>query len=887
MKRFRLVIFLLVSSSATRADIDNLKLPDTKEINQTIRELRSRGSKSVGPSLNEQLDDARNAYWKQYSKGTVDEFVEARFSILLTKKDMLLMAGTFADEAARNGAKVFGGRPRNDLPPLEDLMWWVLKKAIDHGVRPLAAGEFSKWREAVGRRRDKIQPKVNFFTAVPTAFLALEASIEAGDPEWRDYFNARNRAEKLAALDRLPFDSSRDYLLTRVELESNDKQLAKQWSEQIEQIAGKQRMNRVADSLRKAGKDRDGNFDQSAFVDGDGDRLMLTTMDRADRSVGNSDARLYALWQIRRQQHVSWAESQGIYQKYWVEPFGEQKVLEAAEKVRTARKTIGRAHKEVLLNPIADTIWPEDAMIALMPQDPYRDKPLGSLDSTDPQKFLYALLKQNTPVKHWVDIDDAYKKLAAEWGRKALHEVATKVASAKKNSRGELVNPAELGVTASKPWDAFQQLLNRKLSQPDHYYAHLLKEAGWTWTKGHESTFDIVHALERYKELTRIFGQQEVDAVIVRVRSAVEKNADVSKLEGNVSGFKTPLSAIHDILVTAASPEQFVKYLSPGGGMASIWSKRYGLDLFPIASQKLQTAPKLWEPIHDFYGYREALLVDRQRLGLPPEPSRKSERDPRSLIAVMEDLLHQQKTIKDAIPFEVGEAFEFGSRRPFRVKVIRVFEADDGMNYLVDYGHVAVWVDHKWLLNGKRVGSFKVDPVKARKLEAHATESLKKNRWREGAVVRVRVDGKPAEGTLLFFEPRSSPPKWAVKYERDDGTKGVRLFAEVSDPPNLVTRRLPSGESRDGVAPDTFPIGSHVRLEFRGKLLPGKIVAYNARLGWRVAVWAHGSRASTWVHPLEVSAYKLTLVDEDSAPAAHESADQPNGDDSIKPSVRR
>lgn len=370
-----------------------------------------------GPDFNRKITEARDDYWQAYGGGHIPEDIENKFATLLAEKDVSMMLMVLSDEATSDVIGQFQvGDPKTE--ELVHRLWTRMSESVDGGVRPGARDAFIEWKTVVKRRMDA-DPGLNPFTISVIAMKALGASLEARDPQVRAYVEARNRAEMKAVLDELPFDSDRDYLLTRLYLDANDPEHVAQWHEQLEQLVGTQVMGEIAGATRKLPKDGNGNIDGPDFVDVNGKELRLSAKGRIERLVGNSSPELYMLWQIRLSREVSWPEAQQIYQAYWIEPFGEQKVLEAAERVRNAEKTVSPLRREVLLDPIAGTSSPERALAKLMPYPPYRDLPSDSPDSIDSQQA------GNGNVAYFDSLAEAAWQLTPEMIREYEHDFAT------------------------------------------------------------------------------------------------------------------------------------------------------------------------------------------------------------------------------------------------------------------------------------------------------------------------------------------------------------------------------------------------------------------------------------------------------------------------------
>lgn len=736
-------------------------------VRQRTDDLAAKFAAQRGPSFNQQMEAARTAFWDAYASGEDTTEAEAEYAKLLATKDIILMVMAFADEASRVARKQLVPDRQEAGDTLADLARRAVMLETDGGIRPDAVSEFRAWYEAIDRRRTKAPAVVDAITAVPTAADAMAESIKAGDPEVAAYVAARNRAEKKAALHKLPFASDREYLLELLRLTwGPDKDVAA-WHAQREALAGKDMMQDLAALLRSAPKDRNGNLSTPAFVDDQGKALILTLEERIDRFIGNGSAQLYAIWQIRLNMEVDWATARELYQTYWVGQFGEAVVLEAAEKVRSARKRVGPL-RELLVDKIADDSGPQYALIKLMPHNPYRDWPLGSLESTEPEKFLLALVKENdSGVQYWSDVPGRLAEMKAEWGEENLLRQAQQLIAATKDSQGNLTSPAELGIAASKPWDAFHELLKKaQAHEPDLFFGRLLQAEGWTWGPD----FHMSSAGREYQRLADAFGRTRVDEVIKQVREAEAAGKDLATLPDAVSGFKTPVAVIYDILWATAPPEACLKELDPTeNGIRTIWTQKYGREMVHDAVRLLQKSRKLWELVQQIdNGRRGMLLVDRASAGLPPKEPKRGPRirqiqnEPRLMRQCLPEIFAQLQAQKDAIPLEVGQALQLkNSRRPHYVKIVRRFDGDDGHWYLLDHGNTHGWTPHAHLRRDWQ-------PVESSNLpfnRPRAGGPEVPNDWPEGTEVMVTVDGQTRKGKVLFFEGRSNPPKWAVEYE--------------------------------------------------------------------------------------------------------------------------
>lgn len=888
------LLIALISLSVpapVRGQVDDFTVGQFNDaINQSREFFRQNGASAAamrqrGPSFNQKINKARAEYWKQVATGQKDDDVTRRFADLLAEKDIMLMVMSFFDEAARKGLEAYDGtrdvmHTRLDHTDVLDGMWSLTLRAFDHGIRPLATHKFIRWRQAVLRRRDQHQPETNALAKllmdVPTAQAALSASIMAKDPEFEAYLKARGRAEMLAALDELSFPTAGAYLLKRLELEIGDRPAALQWYQDLEAMVGARRMEQLARQLREAEKDHDGYVAKPVLVDAEHDReLWLTTTQHIERAAALGDAKLYALWLIHRQQEVNWTEAQQIYQDWWVKPFGEQRVLEAAEKVRSAPKTVSPRRTEVLVQDIAGRRDPEYALAYLMPYFPYRDKPLGSLTSTDPQQYLYALVKHGQGIEHWIDVYEKYEAFAERWGEQTLTDAAQKLIEAKKDARGRLAAPAEVGVQSADPWEALEQLLARALENPEGYFFSLTS-AEWRWGGTDNNQYNRRRAEKEYEHLVHSFGQQAVAQVIARVRAAAGQPGGLAKLKGNISGSDKPLPVIYETLWSTASPEVYLGYLSRLGSFEQIYFKQYGREATLAAVAKLVRAPKQLDSLDQVHENRgNVLLADRASVGLwETKPTQQG--GERSVVGCLSDLLTQGP--EPALAWSEAKYIHSDLFRQDG-EILRCFEGDQGPQYLVNQNGRVFWMAHENLIDKWR-------PV--RKLSAPLSQSSKfvpNSPWPDGAKVRVNVDNTWHDGQIVFYEGRGLKPVWAVKYDAEP-EPGLRLFerqmiqaSAQSTPAAAGAPATPSAPQHKQDHANPFPVGSTVQFTppyTAGRpLVRGFVKDYDPRRGWFVE-YQRGSRTvQQWCNSFFVEHSGMTRVTEASETTQPAAADEP------------
>lgn len=294
------------------------------------------------------------------------------------------------------------------------------------------------------------------------------------------------------ALDTLSFASDREYLAARMFIEGDfeSPDAASRHLQEMEGVLGAGPVNAIAATIRKWPKSGGGFLRETdklgpyLLKSVDGTSYFMFAKRLLELHVGSADARSYALRVIREDRRVSWTEAAQIFQKYWIEPFGEKAVLAAAEQVRQAPKKPSGNGGE-LTPEINGNRSTADAMRSLMPSDPYRDWPLGSLTDKDPKRYLYAVLHIYGGVEPWNKVPDASWELEAKWGGRRLYDAVAKLMSARKNDDGKLAAPAELSVASDDPWEALKQLLgpvpaSLQESPADELQRRLDQRAQWS-----------------------------------------------------------------------------------------------------------------------------------------------------------------------------------------------------------------------------------------------------------------------------------------------------------------------------------------------------------------------------------------------------------------------
>lgn len=692
--------------------------------------------------FNQNIAQARAAMWRLYPDGDGFDEARRRFTRLLDEKDYFYIAPCIAIGWSQGIGKMEAANHLAGGTQLDDGIPAEAKLHMELLVR--------KVRESAGAPGDQL-------LLVPSP--AVTAAFNANRDAYLNYLRVRDRIEFKKVFDSLAHDSDRDYLIAALAMHDEIRTVAD--ARLIVDLAtaavGQELVNRTAGHVRRWKKDEWGDVDF-------GDRPGSVSFERSTLSYLESmDPSVWLIRQLRSDYDLTWERAAQIYEQYWVQPFGKAVCTEVARKSLEETRQFENPRKMV-----------EHAR-QLMPQDPLRDMPLGSLASTEPGPYLLALIHASGEVENWSQARAAYEQTLSRHGEQATLDIAARVRNADRRDDGQLSDPAALGVDTADPYLAVRSLLVQAGEQPDRYLMNLLIDSGAT--KEHVSS--------EYDYLVWRYGQEHVDGVAAKVRDARADPTALKAIDGAVSGFVNPAMVFYDVLWSTADPLRFAFSMEQGrlaysmslygkrppAGPISAAFKTYGKDKLVAAATKVAKAPRVSFKVTDVVHNRSfsgVLPADPSALGVPA-----SDHPPRDAMGCIAALVRVE---------DRNDAAANQNQRP-------TFEV--GQKFQIRWGRD--WVDAQVLRTGPTY------------------------------LIQLKTPNNPEH-------KQWATPEWIQANMRTDGAGGASNRPELSGGKSTGSAEPPAPAGED----DKFPVGTAVRLKLRDKVVDAKVVQSLPGNGWTV-----------------------------------------------------
>ena len=394
----------------------------------------------------QRMADARARFWATYPDKPGAQQAQTEFANYLRQKDLSLLRDYLAASAMTNET---GGRSSTDA--MKAMTTLFAGHPLDGGIRQSAMPEFEAWANAVrakvfeGHTSNSTDDEFlrGFLSAgvTPSFFKALESTEKLYKAyliarDWWEFDNAK----------RLPagFDSPDAYgTLLYYRWEKIPMPQAGSVYQTFARLVGAEAARAAAKQVRDAPKDAQGLLVVTAKppvkTGPGGSQVTDYDVPMPDNVIGTwaspvkameilatrGNARTYLLFLLREQNEngtridraTQWTFAETAYNRLKL-AFGEAAVLDAAERVRTAKKRM-----------TSNTIMNQEAIGATRnaPTEAFED----ILARKDPAGFVKIALLFSGNIDSALALNDAYRKFVADHGEANVLAAAKRIAAGK------------------------------------------------------------------------------------------------------------------------------------------------------------------------------------------------------------------------------------------------------------------------------------------------------------------------------------------------------------------------------------------------------------------------------------------------------------------------
>lgn len=383
---------------------------------------------SAAIEASKELSAARRRFWASYPKGADRAAAEKEFTHLLWLKDFHYLSMAVADWGRRG----MGSRPGPGQ------VMKMIAGDVDGGINPHAGPEFARWAEAIVRDIEA-QAGGQSIESIMVPPGALLTAIDSRKDAYRVYQAARDWAEFDAA-NRDPewVKTPRDYV-AMVALRWGSKAPAEAVGiyDTMVEVLGEAHVQPVVDQVRKLGRDPDGGVKNLGTL-----RVFTVTQWREGSAATNQqntpipsglaplrarnpytvlkallvqgNPRHFLLGMIMNEHQTEDWTVANTHARRWQDAYGEQNVITAADRIRTAPK---RMKDGWLHDPAPLGIRTTKPYIAL--QD--------LLAQSDPRGHVRLMLAFHDSMDNPGALDAAYAKVVAEHGEAKVLAAAKQI----------------------------------------------------------------------------------------------------------------------------------------------------------------------------------------------------------------------------------------------------------------------------------------------------------------------------------------------------------------------------------------------------------------------------------------------------------------------------
>jgi hypothetical protein len=542
-----------------------------------MKGLQSMGKARVSTAKSSaRIKKARAEYWAQFPDGPGLQEAQERFTELLVSKDLFYLQLHLASSVVR-GEKETQAWVKNSAEKLGG--------AIDNGLWPGTEGKFYGWVRAFRNALKKDDP---FMTKWTVNQKLADAAWEQSKEKYAAYKRARDCAELRAAMDGLSFKNTKELTLAIISSEKDfaEKQDAAERYRKMVVNFGEKELHTAAEEVRRAQKDQFGRIINPSALGPFGDWHPYWAL---RGPLSRNSGKAYA-WIVLGEDKY----------KDWTAVMPERELIAAADRLRVMpHLTTGSYpwHLDMdssvyqalpMKYQMGSSMGQPESTLKLICGEPEHYDPRGaSLDAANPDSYMVAVIRNNNPqiTRHEARQEYRTSGLIVR-ARKEGHAAIEKVRKAPKDKQHRLKDPQALGISTSDPVQAVKELLQGDLSSRRIYIALCISQHGLDFEKWAGFFYD---------KLVAPFGEEHVAPVAQLVWQCMEEGGDYSKLKGSVSGFKGPLSAFYDILISTVPVEKYVYYLYSSHYRNDAEKKyaQYGKEAILAAAKKVAVAPKI------------------------------------------------------------------------------------------------------------------------------------------------------------------------------------------------------------------------------------------------------------------------------------------------------
>jgi hypothetical protein len=451
-----LVVLTLLAPAAAMAQCEPFAPPSHWCEGQRLAQLQAEWQHSVeqlqeGRRLREQLTqniaNARARFWATYPDKPGWEKAQTDFAYLLWTKDLFYMRENLAAAAITDNTG--RGSTIDSAKALDSLMWGG--PGIDGAIRQSAMPEFEAWVNAVRKKVFEGHTSNSTDDEFMRGFLsmwmgqAFWKAVAGADKEYQAYLVARDWWE-FDTLNRVPagYDAPDAYgALLFYRWERVPMPQAVNVFQTFGRLVGLDAARAAAKAVHDAPKDATGRLvvtvKPPVKIGPGGSQVPDYDVPMPDAVIGTwaspvtamemlatrGNARTYLLFLLRDQNEngtrvdraTQWTSAESAYNRLKL-AFGEPAILDAAERVRTAKKRL-----------TSNTVMNQEAIGATrnVPIEAFED----ILARKDPAGYVKIALAFSGNIDSAAALDGAYRKFVADHGESNVLAAATRSAAGK------------------------------------------------------------------------------------------------------------------------------------------------------------------------------------------------------------------------------------------------------------------------------------------------------------------------------------------------------------------------------------------------------------------------------------------------------------------------